>query len=155
MRTVRTREEEIMFQEKVILLVEDTEAEIALTLLALKRSQITSRVVVARDGVDALAYLFGREGTAAQDPQTLPQIVLLDLKLPKIDGFDVLERIRADVRTHRLPVIVLTSSSEPRDLARAYDLGASSYIRKPIDFTQFTQDMRTTSRYWLDVNAAP
>ncbi len=114
----------------------------------------SNRVVVARDGVEALTYLFG-SGDAAQPPGELPQVVLLDLKLPKVGGLEVLQRIRADARTRRLPVVILTSSSEEQDLVRGYDLGANSYIRKPVDFAQFTQAVQTMGVYWLVLNKAP
>jgi two-component system, response regulator len=140
---------------KVILLVEDTEDDIELTLLALERSKIANEVVVARDGAEALAYLFGTEGEAAQPPRALPQVVLLDLKLPKIDGLEVLARIRGDARTRRLPVVILTSSSEEQDMMRGYDLGANSYIRKPVDFAQFTQAVQAMGLYWLVLNVVP
>jgi len=140
--------------DKVILLVEDTEDDIELTLLALERSKISNAVVVARDGAEALAYLFG-SGDAAQPPGELPQVVLLDLKLPKVGGLEVLQRIRADARTRRLPVVILTSSSEEQDLISGYDLGANSYISKPVDFDQFTQAVQTMGLYWLVLNKMP
>jgi len=141
-------------KDRLILLVEDTEDDIELTLLALESSTLSAEVVVARDGVEALTYLFGPGGPGAAAPP-LPQVVLLDLKLPKISGLEVLARIRADPRTHRLPVVILTSSSEEEDLIRGYDLGANSYIRKPVDFAQFTQAVQTMGVYWLVLNKAP
>ncbi len=141
-------------EDKVILLVEDTEDDIELTLLALERSKISNRVVVARDGAEALAYLFGT-GETDQPPPPMPQVVLLDLKLPKVSGLEVLQRIRADARTRRLPVVILTSSSEEQDLMRGYDLGANSYISKPVDFNQFTQAVQTMGLYWLVLNKTP
>ena len=141
-------------ESKVILLVEDTEDDIELTLLALERSNISHAVVVARDGAEALAYLFG-SGDAAQSPGELPQVVLLDLKLPKVGGLEVLQRIRADARTRRLPVVILTSSSEEQDLISGYDLGANNYISKPVDVDQFTQAVQTLGLYWLVLNKMP
>jgi len=142
-------------EDNVILLVEDTEDDIELTLLALERSTISHTVVVARDGADALTYLLGTGDAAAPPPETLPRVVLLDLKLPRVSGLEVLARIRADARTRRLPVVILTSSSEEEDLIRGYDLGANSYIRKPVDFAQFTQAVQTMGVYWLVLNKAP
>jgi CheY-like chemotaxis protein len=142
-------------ENKVILLVEDTEDDIELTLLALEESKIANKVVVARDGVEALTYLFGTEGAGAQPPGMLPQVILLDLKLPRVGGLEVLARIRADARTRRLPVVILTSSAEEQDLMRGYDLGANSYIRKPVDFAQFTQAIKTMGLYWLVMNSVP
>ena len=141
--------------EKVILLVEDTEDDIELTLLALESSKISNTVVVARDGAEALAYLFGTGDGSTQQLKTLPQVVLLDLKLPRVGGLEVLARIRADERTRRLPVVILTSSSEERDLVRGYDLGTNSYINKPVDFAQFIQVVETMGLYWLVLNKAP
>lgn len=141
----------MQYKDRLILLVEDTEDDIELTLLALESGALAAEVVVARDGVEALAYLFG--GADAASP--LPQVVLLDLKLPKISGLEVLARIRADPRTRWLPVVILTSSSEEEDLLRGYDLGANSYIRKPVDFAQFTQAVQTMGVYWLVLNKAP
>ncbi len=142
-------------KSKVILLVEDTEDDIELTLLALEQSKIANEVIVVRDGAEALAYLFGAEGADAKPPGLLPQLVLLDLKLPKIDGLEVLARIRADPRTRRLPVVILTSSNEEQDMMRGYDLGANSYIPKPVDFAQFTQAVQVMGLYWLVLNAVP
>ncbi|GAC1396297.1 MAG: response regulator [Chloroflexota bacterium] len=141
-------------EDQVILLVEDTEDDIELTLLALERSTIVPTVVVARDGVEALAYLFGPAAGGAP-PGPLPKVVLLDLKLPRVSGLEVLQRIRAEARTRRLPVVILTSSDEEEDRLRGYDLGANSYIRKPVDFAQFTQAVQTMGVYWLVLNRAP
>jgi len=141
-------------KDRLILLVEDTEDDIELTLLALERGTLVAEVVVARDGVEALTYLFGTGDTAAPPPP-MPRVVLLDLKLPRVSGLEVLQRIRADPRTHRLPVVILTSSGEEEDLIRGYDLGANSYIRKPVDFAQFTQAVQTMGVYWLVLNEAP
>jgi len=112
-------------------------------------------VVVARDGVEALDYLFGRGAHAGRDPAALPQVVLLDLKLPRVDGLEVLRELRADPRTRMLPVVVLTSSLEEQDLIRSYSLGANSYVRKPVDFAQFMEAVRQLGLYWLVLNATP
>ena len=140
---------------KVILLVEDNPDDEALTLRALKKNNILNDVVVARDGVEALAYLFGTGQYAGRDPGILPQIVLLDLKLPKVDGLEVLRSIRADVRTRLLPVVILTSSKEEQDLLHSYSMGANSYVRKPVDFNQFTEAVRQLGLYWLVLNENP
>ena len=137
-------------EEKAILLVEDNPNDELLTLRALKKNKIKNEVVVARDGTEALEYLFGTGNTRA-----LPQVVLLDLKLPKVDGLEVLQRIRADERTKRLPVVILTSSNEEKDLIACYDKGANSYIRKPVDFNQFTEAVRQLGLYWLVLNESP
>ena len=135
-----------------ILLVEDTADDVTLTLRALKRNNILNEVIVAKDGVEALAQL-GIEPHRAD--VVLPAIVLLDLKLPKIDGLEVLRRIRANPRLRVLPVVVLTSSSEQRDILQSYGLGANSYIRKPVDFQQFADAVKTLGLYWLVLNQAP
>jgi two-component system response regulator len=141
--------------EKVILLVEDNPDDEELTLLAFEKSRIANEVVVARDGVEALDYLFGTGPHVGRDVTVLPQLVLLDLKLPKIDGREVLRRVRADPRTKRLPVVVLTSSREEQDLIESYDVGANSYVRKPVDSVQFTEAIRQLQLYWLVLNEAP
>src|SRR6266536_4684230 len=138
--------------EKVILLVEDDPKDEELTLRALKKSNIMNRVVVARDGVEALDYLFIRESHAGRDPNETPQVILLDLKLPKLDGLEVLRQLRADPRTRLLPVVILTSSAEEQDIIRGYGLGANSYIRKPVDFNQFVDAVRQLGLYWLVLN---
>lgn len=140
-------------ENKTILLVEDNPDDEALTLRALQRNNIFNEVAVARDGAEALEYLFGCGGDG--DGGVLPEVVLLDLKLPKIDGLDVLRRIRADERTRRLPVVILTSSNEERDILSGYDLGANSYIRKPVDFNQFIEAVRQLGLYWLVLNVSP
>ena len=140
--------------ERVILLVEDNPDDEELTLRALKKSNIMNRVVVARDGVEALDYLFVRGAHAGRDPSETAQVVLLDLKLPKLDGLEVLRELRGDPRTKRLPVVILTSSAEDQDVIRGYDLGANSYIRKPVDFTQFVDAVRQLGLYWLVLNQA-
>jgi len=141
--------------KKTILLVEDNADDEELTIRALKKNNVTNDLVVARDGVEALDFIFGTGAYAGRDPTVLPGLVLLDLKLPKIDGLEVLRRIRADERTRRVPVTVLTSSKEEQDVIRSYDLGANSYIRKPVDFTQFTEAVRQLGMYWLMLNEAP
>jgi CheY-like chemotaxis protein len=143
-----------MFQ-KTILLVEDNADDEELTIRALKKNNVTNNLVVARDGVEALDFLFGIGAYAGRDAVVLPGLVLLDLKLPKIDGLEVLRRIRADERTRRMPVTVLTSSKEEQDVIKSYDLGANSYIRKPVDFNQFTDAVRQLGLYWLMLNEVP
>ncbi len=140
---------------QAILLVEDNPRDEALTLRALKKSNIANDVVVARDGVEALDYLFGAGAYSGRDTHDVPQLILLDLKLPKVDGLQVLQRIREDERTRRLPVVVFTSSSEEEDLIKSYDLGANSYVRKPVDFEQFLEATRQLGMYWLILNQAP
>jgi len=140
---------------KVILLVEDNARDEALTLRALKKNKIANEVVVTRDGVEALDYLFGTGTYAGRDLNVMPQLILLDLKLPKVDGLQVLQRIRADERTKRLPVVVFTSSSEQEDMIKSYDLGANSYIRKPVDFEQFLEATKGVGLYWLVLNQSP
>jgi two-component system response regulator len=140
--------------KEIILLVEDNPDDEALTLRAFKKHNIVNEVVVVRDGAEALDYLFGTGGYADRDVSAMPQIILLDLKLPKMDGLEVLQRIRADDRTRLIPVIILTSSKEEQDLVEGYSLGANSYIRKPVDFVQFTEAMRLLGLYWLVLNEA-
>jgi two-component system response regulator len=142
-------------KEKFILLVEDNADDEALTIRALKKNNIRNEVVVARDGAEALNYLLGRGAYEGRDTSVLPQIVLLDLKLPKLDGLDVLRAIRGDERTKRLPVVILTSSKEDRDLLSGYELGANSYVRKPVDFTEFAEAVRQLGLYWLVLNESP
>ena len=139
----------------LILLVEDNPDDEALTLRALKKSNVMNEVVVARDGVEALDYLFAAGTHAGRDAAVMPQVVLLDLKLPRVDGLEVLRRMRADERTRLLPVVVLTTSSEQRDIVESYRLGANSYIRKPVDFVQFADAVRQLGLYWLLMNVSP
>lgn len=140
---------------KIILLVEDNPDDEALTLRALKKNNILNEVVVAHDGVEALDFLFATGPYTGRDIRIMPQIILLDLKLPKIDGLEVLRRLRADSRTKLLPVIILTSSSEETDITNGYHLGANSYVRKPVDFAQFVEAVRQLGLYWLVLNEAP
>jgi len=141
--------------DKTILLVEDNADDEELAIRALKKNNVTNNLVVARDGVEALDYLFGTGAYAGRDTATVPGLVLLDLKLPKMDGLEVLRRIRSNERTKRMPVTVLTSSKEEQDLIKSYYLGANSYIRKPVDFNQFTDAVRQLGLYWLMLNEVP
>ena len=140
---------------KIILLVEDNPDDEVLTRRALKKNNIGNEVVVARDGAEALDYLFGAGTYEGRDLSVMPQVVLLDLKLPKVDGLEVLRQIRADERTKFLPVVILTSSREQRDLVDGYGYGANSYIRKPVDFAQFVEAVRQLGLYWLVLNETP
>ena len=137
---------------KVILLVEDNPRDEALTLRALKKSNIANEVVVARDGVEALDYFFGAGADAERQTAEMTQLVLLDLKLPKVNGLEVLRKMRAEESTRRLPVVVFTSSSEEEDIIKSYELGANSYVRKPVDFEQFLEATRQLGLYWLVLN---
>jgi CheY-like chemotaxis protein len=140
---------------KCILLVEDNPDDEALALRAFRRHHISNEVVVAHDGVEALDYLFGTGMYAERDIKEKPSVVLLDLKLPRLDGIEVLRRIRADERTKLLPVVVLTTSSEEQDMLDSYSLGCNSYIRKPVDFIQFSEAIRQLGMYWLLMNEPP
>lgn len=139
----------------IILLVEDNPDDEALTLRALQKNKIKNEVMVVRDGAEALDYFFATGPYAGRDVSVMPQIVLLDLKLPKVDGLEVLRRLRADPRTKLLPVVILTSSNEEKDLIDGYDFGANSYVRKPVDFVQFTEAVRQLGLYWLLLNQTP
>lgn len=141
--------------DKVILLVEDNPSDIALTQRAFRKNAIGNPLVIAEDGQEALDYLFCNGAHSSRDGADLPMLVLLDLKLPRIDGLEVLRRIRADQRTRRIPVVILTSSSEEQDLAAGYDLGTNSYIRKPVDFHQFADVIKQLGMYWLVINESP
>ena len=142
-------------KDKVILLVEDNADDEILTLRALKVNKIANEVVVARDGAAALDYLFGTGPYAGRDVSVLPQVVLLDLNLPKVGGLDVLRRIRSEESTRLLPVVILTTSNEEKDLIGGYSLGANSYVRKPVDFAQFADAVRQLGMYWLVLNTTP
>lgn len=144
-----------MKREGVILLVEDNPDDEALTLRALKKNNIANEVVVARDGVEALDYLFGTGAHAGRDVSQLPQVVLLDLNLPRLGGIEVLRRIRSEPTTQLVPVVVLTSSKEEHDVVVSYRLGANSYVRKPVDFLEFVEAARQLGLYWLVVNEPP
>jgi two-component system response regulator len=139
-------------ENRIMLLVEDNPDDIDLTLRAFKKSNISNPVVIAHDGVEALDYLFGTGAHAGRDVTQQPEVVLLDLKLPRLDGLEVLKRIRADPRTRLLPVVVLTSSDEERDLVESYSLGANSYVRKPVEFPEFVEATRQLGLYWLVLN---
>lgn len=138
-----------------ILLVEDNKDDEALTLRALQKNRILNKVVVARDGVEALDFLLGTGPHAGRDTTDQPQLVLLDLKLPRVDGLEVLRRMRADERARFVPVVVLTSSGEEEDVLRSYSFGANSYVRKPVDFAQFTEAVKTLGLFWLLLNELP
>ena len=137
-----------------ILLVEDNPDDVALTLRAFRRQRIVNEVVVARDGVEAIDYLFAQGPHAGRNPRDLPAVVLLDLKLPRLDGRDVLKQLRANPLTRLLRIVVLTSSKEDQDVLQSYDLGANSYIRKPVDFEKFVEAVGQLGLYWLLLNEA-
>jgi two-component system response regulator len=141
--------------DRNILLVEDNPDDVALTLRALNKNNIANQVVVATDGAEALEYLFGTGSHAGRDLAEMPAVVLLDLKLPKVDGLEVLRRLRADERTRLLRVVILTSSKEEQDLIDGYRLGANSYVRKPVDFVKFVDAVRQLGLYWLVLNEPP
>jgi two-component system, response regulator len=140
---------------KFILLVEDNPSDVRLTQRALEQNRITNRMVVVEDGVEALEFLYATGAHADRDVGDLPTLILLDLKLPKVDGLEVLRKVRGDERTRRLPVVILTSSQEEQDIIASYDLGANSYIRKPVDFVQFAEAVRQLGLYWLVLNEPP
>jgi two-component system, response regulator len=142
-------------EERTILLVEDNPDDVKLTERALKKAHILNKLVVAKDGVEALDYLFCKGQWAERDINDVPQVILLDLKLPKIDGMEVLKRIRTDSHTRLLPVVILTSSNEEKDLTNGYSLGANSYIRKPVNFNQFADAVHQLGLYWLVLNVPP
>ena len=141
-------------EQSVILLVEDNPDDEALTLRALKKNNIRNEVIIARDGVEAVDYLFGTGAHAGRDLSIMPPVILLDLKLPKMDGFEVLERIRDSEFTRYLPVVILTTSSEDQDRIRGYDLGANSFVRKPVEFDKFIEALRQLGLYWLILDEA-
>jgi|SRR5882724_11651312 len=142
-------------RDAAILLVEDNDDDVALTLRAFKKNNIKNTVVVARDGVEALDYLFATGSYSGRDRNDLPQVVLLDLKLPRLEGLEVLRRIRAEGATKTLPIVVLTSSKEEQDLIASYRLGCNTYVRKPVDFDEFVEAARQLGLYWLLLNEAP
>lgn len=142
-------------EDKVILLVEDNPDDELLTLRALQRNNISNKVVVARDGLQAIDYVFGTGSWAGRSVESLPQVILLDLKLPKVDGFEVLRRIRTDERTRLIPVVILTTSNEEQDRFTGYGLGANSFVRKPVEFDRFSEAVRQLGLYWLLLNEAP
>jgi two-component system response regulator len=142
-------------EDKIVLLVEDNPDDVTMILRTFRRNNILNQVVVARDGTEALDYLFGTGAYAGRDMSIMPQVILLDLKLPKVDGLEVLRRLRADQRTALLPVVVLTSSDEERDILDSYKLGANSYVCKSVDFAQFSEAVRQLGLYWLVLNLPP
>lgn len=142
-------------REKVILLVEDNPDDRDLTLIAFREANILNEVIVCHDGEEALDYLFARGAYSSRDTRIMPQVILLDLKLPKVDGLEVLRCIRGDRRTKLLPVVILTTSKEQRDLVESYELGANSYVRKPVDFSKFVEASRQLGLYWLVLNETP
>jgi CheY-like chemotaxis protein len=137
---------------KIILLVEDNPDDVELTVIAFKKNHIANEIVVARDGAEALDYLFGTGIHAGRDLNIMPTLILLDLKLPKMDGLEVLKRLRENAQTKRIPVVVLTSSKEQQDIVESYNLGANSYVRKPVDFTDFINAAKQLGLYWLVLN---
>jgi two-component system response regulator len=141
--------------KRFILLVEDNPDDEALTIRALRRANVGNEVVVVRDGREALDFMFAEGSYADRDPRQMPQLVLLDLKLPKIDGLDVLKALREDERTALQPIVILTTSNEENDLVSGYSRGANSYIRKPVDFTQFVEAVKQVGLYWLVLNESP
>jgi len=144
-----------MEEKRTILLVEDNPDDVELTLRALKQYHVRNEITVVRDGAEALDYLFATGAYADRDASVLPAVVILDLKLPKVDGLEVLQRVRADERTKLVPVVVLTSSKEERDMVNSYKFGANSYVQKPVDFNQFIEAARQLGLYWLVINEPP
>lgn len=142
-------------QDKYVLLIEDNPDDVALTLRALKKHKITNNIVVMRDGAEALDYLLGQGEYQDRDVSCQPAVILLDLNLPKINGLEALRQIRADKRTQRIPVVILSTSTEEQDIASSYDLGANSYIRKTVDFDKFSDAVRQLGSYWLVLNQIP
>jgi CheY-like chemotaxis protein len=144
-----------MFVHKKVLLIEDNPDDIELTLRAFKKNNIVNEIIVKSDGMEALDYFFGKDGIVHRDKEEFPILILLDLNLPRMDGIDVLKKLRADERTKLIPVVILTSSKEPSDLLSCYRLGCNSYIRKPVDFTQFQDMVKQLGFYWLIMNEVP
>jgi two-component system response regulator len=144
-----------MSRNHIILLVEDRADDVELTLRAFEKANVANEIVVASDGEEAINYLFALGRHAGRDPKVMPRVVLMDLKLPKIDGLGVLRRMRADERTRRLPVVIMTSSKEERDVIQGYNLGANSFVRKPVDFVQFVEAAKLLGLYWLVINEPP
>lgn len=144
-----------MNKNKVILLVEDNPDDEKLTLLALRKNNVANEIVVARNGADALDYLFAAGRYACRDHSQMPAVMLLDIHLPKIDGLEVLRRVREDEQLRRLPVVMLTSSKEDKDIVDSYNLGANSYVRKPVAFDEFSDAVRKLGLYWLILNVSP
>ena len=142
-------------KNKIVFLVEDNPDDVDLTLRSFKKSGFENELVIARDGVEALDYIFASGAHQGRDIENMPVLILLDLKLPKVNGIEVLRRLKSDPRTHSIPVVVLTSSNEDRDKMEAYKLRANSYIRKPVDFTAFNDVLRQLGVYWLTLNEAP
>ncbi len=142
-------------KKRTILLVEDNPDDVELTLRALRQYNVSNEISVVRDGAEALDYLFATGAYSDRDKTTMPAVVILDLKLPKVDGLEVLQRMRADERTKLVPVVILTSSKEERDMINGYKFGANSYVRKPVDFTQFIEAARQLGLYWLVINESP
>ena len=144
-----------MIRSRVILLVEDNPNDVKLTMYAFEKSNISNEIIVVGDGEEAIDYLFATGRHAGRDPKVIPEVILLDLKLPKIDGLGVLRRLRADERTRRLPVVILTSSKEEKDVNSSYNFGANSFVRKPVDFDQFIDAAQHLGLYWLVMNEPP
>ncbi len=142
-------------EQKKILLVEDNPDDEELTILALQESKLLNEIVVMHDGIEALDYLLGRGVYATRDVSVQPQVILLDLKLPRLNGLEVLQRLRSDERTHLIPIVILTSSSEEEDIVRSYRLGANSYVRKPVEFHRFMEVVKKLGLYWLLINQTP
>jgi CheY-like chemotaxis protein len=144
-----------MLIEKKILLVEDNPDDIELTLREFKKNNIMNEIIVKHDGAEALDFFFGKDGIAVNKNNAMPSVILLDLKLPKIDGLEILKKLRADERTKLIPVVILTSSNEERDIVNSYNFGCNSYVRKPVDFNQFAEAIRKLGLYWLILNETP
>lgn len=140
---------------RAILLVDDTQDDVDLTLRALRKCKVLNEIIVARDGVEALDYMFGRGAYQGRDTNIQPQLVLMDLKMPRLGGLEALKQMRADSRTHNVPVVILTSSKDEADLVVSYNLGANSFVRKPVDFLRFTEVVEHLNLYWLVLNEVP